>query len=75
MREKLYEGIYLKLANDIRTGFLKAGTRLPSIRRQAEENGVSRNTVIGAYSLLIAEGYIISKEKSGYFAAEFETPS
>jgi len=74
MQEKLYEGIYRHIIDEIRTGNLKAGMKLPSVRRYAEENGVSRNTVLGAYSLLLSEGYIYSREKSGYFVADFESP-
>ncbi len=74
MNDKLYEGIYQHIVKEIRTGNLKAGEKLPSIRRYAEESGVSHNTVIGAYSLLLSEGYIYSREKSGYYVAEFESP-
>lgn len=74
MRNSLYEGLYSKFTDEIRTGRLKAGSRMPSVRRCAEENGVSKNTVLGAYSLLLSEGYISSHERSGYFVANFESP-
>lgn len=72
MRNSLYEQLYKKIANDIRTGVLKTDAKLPSIRKYAEENGISINTVIGAYNLLLAEGYIYAKDKSGYYVSQFE---
>lgn len=72
MRNSLYEQLYRKIANDIRTGNLKPNTKLPSVRKYADENAMSRNTVLGAYNLLLAEGYIYSKEKSGYYVAQLE---
>ncbi|MBO6001170.1 MAG: GntR family transcriptional regulator, partial [Spirochaetales bacterium] len=74
MRDSLYEGLYSKFTDEIRTGRLKAGSKMPSVRHCAEENGVSRNTVLGAYSLLLSEGYINSRERSGYYVANFESP-
>ncbi len=74
MREKLYENLYARFVEEIRTGTLKAQSKMPSIRRCAEEYGVSRNTVLGAYSLLLSEGYISCRERSGFYVAQFEAP-
>jgi DNA-binding transcriptional MocR family regulator len=46
---------------------LKPGTRLPSIRRFADDKGVSRSTVVDAYDRLIAAGYVESRRGSGFF--------
>lgn len=46
---------------------LKPGTRLPSIRRFAQEKGVSRSTVVEAYDRLIAAGSVESRRGSGFF--------
>ena len=46
---------------------LKAGTRLPSIRRFAQERGVSRSTVVEAYDRLIAAGDVESRRGSGFY--------
>lgn len=46
---------------------LKPGTRLPSIRRFADEKQVSRSTVVDAYDKLIAAGYIESRRGSGFY--------
>jgi DNA-binding transcriptional MocR family regulator len=46
---------------------LKPGTRLPSIRRFAEEKRVSRSTVVEAYDRLIAAGRVESRRGSGFY--------
>jgi DNA-binding transcriptional MocR family regulator len=46
---------------------LKPGTRLPSIRRFAEQQRVSRSTVVEAYDRLIAEGSVESRRGSGFY--------
>lgn len=73
MRNALYEKIYQTLVGEIKTGRLPAGTKLPSIRKYSEENGISLNTVQSAYNLLLSEGYVYAREKSGYYVATFET--
>ncbi|MCR5731369.1 MAG: PLP-dependent aminotransferase family protein [Sphaerochaetaceae bacterium] len=73
MHVSLYEDIYKKIALDIRTGRLAPDSKLPSIRSFADEKGISRNTVINAYNLLLFEGYIYSKEKSGFYVSRMET--
>lgn len=59
---QLWRQIYLKLKELMLSGQLKAGESLPSTRELAKELNVSRNTVCEAYDLLIAEGYIISRQ-------------
>src|SRR5690242_8637901 len=43
---------------------LRAGAELPSTRRVATAYAIARNTVIAAYDLLIAEGYVIPRTRS-----------
>lgn len=69
-KNSLYEYLYKCIKNDIVKGILSAGTKLPSKRAFAKNLGVSTVTVENAYSQLMAEGYIFSKPKSGYFVAE-----
>ncbi len=59
---QLWRQIYQSLKEMMLSGQLKAGEVLPSTRELAKELGVSRNTVCGAYDLLIAEGYVISRQ-------------
>lgn len=69
-KNSLYEYLYKCIKNDIIKGILSAGTKLPSKRAFAKNLNVSIVTVENAYSQLMAEGYIFSKPKSGYFVAE-----
>ncbi len=62
-----YLQIYEQLRNDIVEGAYPYRTKLPSKRFMAEEAGVSIITVEHAYTLLCDEGYVESKERSGYF--------
>ena len=63
----LYEALYRCIREDILTGKLSPGTKLPSKRALAAHLEVSKVTVEGAYSQLLAEGYLCSEEKVGYF--------
>lgn len=61
----LYKQLYERLRLEILTGQLEAHVRLPSTRVLAHELGISRNTIILAYELLLLEGYIESKVGDG----------
>lgn len=50
-----------QLRDAILDGRLKAGSALPATRKMADALGIARNTVINAYDLLIAEGYLSSR--------------
>jgi len=65
----IYEYIYECIKKDIHSGVLKSGERLPSRRQMALDNGIAEITVANAYSQLITEGYIESREKRGYFVS------
>ena len=67
----LYEQLYQSLAQEMRTGALAAGTRMPGKRRLAAELSVSVNTVDAAYQMLAAEGYLESRERSGFYVQEY----
>jgi GntR family transcriptional regulator/MocR family aminotransferase len=45
------------------------GGKLPSTRKLAQALSLSRNTVITAYEQLVAEGYIESRQGSGFYVA------
>ncbi len=69
--DSLYETLYLCIKNDILTGNLKAGERLPSKRPFAKNLGISVITVENAYAQLIAEGFIYSLPKKGFYVSDF----
>lgn len=64
---KRYEQLADELASSIRTGAMKLGDRLPSVRQVSTSRGVSASTVFEAYYLLEARGLVRARERSGYF--------
>jgi GntR family transcriptional regulator/MocR family aminotransferase len=62
--------LHRELRAAILDGRLKPGLRLPSTRILAESWGVSRNTVMGAYDLLLSEGYLFARHGAGTYVAE-----
>lgn len=72
MKEKKYLEIYKNIKNKIILGEIKAGEKLSSKRVCADKNGCSVITVEKAYSMLAEEGYIESKEKSGYYVLKLD---
>ncbi len=70
--QNLYEYLYECIKKDILNGRLPTGTKLPSKREMAKDNDISITTVMNAYEQLLMEGYIISREKKGYFVAEVQ---
>ena len=71
----LYEQLYLQLRRDIESGSLIAGEKLPSKRALSAHLKVSVVTVEGAYGQLLAEGYIRSEPKRGFFVSPLEIAS
>lgn len=65
--KKLYEQVYDKFRNDIESGVMKSGDKMPSLRTLARDNEISITTVETAYNQLLVEGYIESRPKSGYY--------
>jgi len=66
---KKYMSIYEKIRKDVEDGAYSFGQKIPSKRVMAEESGASLITVEHAYEILISEGYIESRERSGYFVS------
>lgn len=64
---KRYEALAEEIAQSIRSGVMKLGDRLPSVRQASSSRGVSPSTVFEAYYLLEARGLIRARERSGYY--------
>jgi len=58
------------VAQGILAGRFRPGERLPSSRKMAQHLGVSRITVTLAYTELVADDYLTSRGRSGYFVSE-----
>ena len=62
-----FEQLRLQLLEQIRSGELAAGTRLPTVRRLAEDLGIAPNTVARTYRELEATGAIETRGRHGSF--------
>lgn len=71
----LYEHLADELNQAIDRGALRAGDRLPSVRRLAQERSVSVSTVLEAYLQLENAGLIEVRPKSGHFVRRRSTPT
>jgi DNA-binding transcriptional MocR family regulator len=68
-KDFLYNEIANGIAGQIRTGVLKPGDRLPSVRMLCLEHGVGMNTAKRVFLELEAQSLIDSKPQSGYFVS------
>ncbi len=73
-KTSLYEQLYRHIKEDILSGRLRAGEKLPSKRMLSEHLEVSVITVKNAYEQLMAEGYLYAVEKKGYYVSPLEKP-
>ena len=55
------------LVSAILDGHLPAGSPVPSGRKLAQQLNVARNTVVLAYEHLVDEGYLVARERSGFY--------
>jgi DNA-binding transcriptional MocR family regulator len=71
----LYEHLADELVHAIDRGSLRAGDRLPSVRRLAQERSCSVSTVLEAYLQLENAGLIEVRPKSGHFVRRRAAPT
>lgn len=62
MGQPIKRRLYELLKERITSGILKAGDALPSTRELAQALNISRSTVCEAYEMLLAEGFLISRQ-------------
>lgn len=62
--------IFLSFKDQILIGQILQGEALPSTRELAKGLGISRNTVCEAYEMLLAEGFIVSRQGAASRVAE-----
>ncbi|MCI4568426.1 PLP-dependent aminotransferase family protein [Lysobacter sp. CFH 32150] len=63
----LYERLAERLRGQIQRGVLRAGERMPSLRRLGREQRVSLATAVEAYLHLEREGLVEARPRSGYY--------
>jgi GntR family transcriptional regulator / MocR family aminotransferase len=74
----LKRGEYTSLQSQIREALVSAildkhldqSDPIPSTRKMSKTLGVSRNTVVLAYQGLLDDGYLVARQRSGYFVAD-----
>lgn len=65
--QSLAEQLAERLAERIRSRLLAPGTRLPSVRLCAQQQGVSPSTVVAAYDRLLAKGLVDAHRNRGFY--------
>lgn len=66
-RDLLYERLADRMRRQIHRGVLRAGERLPSLRRLGRDQRISLATAVEAYQQLEREGLVEARERSGYY--------
>jgi len=66
----LLRALHEQLRAAILDGRLQPGLQLPPTRALATAYGVSRNTAVAAYDLLLSEGYLVTRPRSGAYVAD-----
>ena len=66
-RQSKYAYLAASIKQDILSGALKAGTRLPAKRLLAAHLGISVVTVEAAYGQMLDEGYLEARNRSGFY--------
>ena len=72
-KEHLYLEVYHYYRKLIMEERLLPGSKMPSLRKCAQELKLSRTTIENAYLQLAADGYIIAKAQSGYYVTDIAT--
>jgi len=63
------EQLVAAIRGEIESGMRPGGSRLPSVRACARDQGASRYAVVEAYERLVASGSIVSRPGAGFFVA------
>ena len=71
----IYSQILDSFREQILTGVLQPGDRMPSIRELATQLTINPNTIQRAYRELETEGWIISVPGKGSFVCKSQTPA
>jgi len=68
----IYQQLYLFIKSEIELGRITFDTKLPSKRKLSSYLKVSQNTIQTAYEQLIEEGYVVSKERKGFYVCKID---
>ncbi|MBR7058877.1 MAG: PLP-dependent aminotransferase family protein [Stomatobaculum sp.] len=73
-KKKKADYLYGEIKKEILGGTIRSGEKLPSKRSLAEHLGISTVTVETAYGMLQDEGYISSRDRSGFYVNPLRLP-
>ncbi len=65
--QSLSRQLATRLAARMTSGLMASGSRLPSVRQCALQQGVSPSTVVAAYDQLLAQGLIEARRNRGFY--------
>lgn len=65
--QPIYLTLYKHIRNIIRNGDIADGMRLPSVRALQIQLNISKTPIETAYQMLISEGFVVSKPRSGLY--------
>ncbi len=68
----IYQQLYRYIVAEIASNRLREGEKMPSKRALAAHLRISQTTVESAYTMLITEGYLITRPRSGTYVARVE---
>ena len=63
--ESLQTQLRQRIIDAVLAGNFRPEDRLPSSRQLSKELGIARNTVTLTYQQLVADGYLVGRERSG----------
>jgi DNA-binding transcriptional regulator YhcF (GntR family) len=64
-----YEQVRVQIAQQVSSGLLEAGAKLPTVRHLAADLGLAVNTVARAFRELEADGVIVTRGRKGSFVS------
>jgi DNA-binding transcriptional MocR family regulator len=65
--QSLSSQLATRLAERMSSGLMAPGSRLPSVRQCAQQQGVSPSTVVAAYDQLLAQGLVEARRNQGFY--------
>src|SRR6185503_75175 len=69
-RDPLYAQLASEFRRQIDGGVLRVGDKLPSIRAMRRGRRLSAATIIEAYVRLERDGYVLARDRSGFYVAQ-----
>jgi GntR family transcriptional regulator/MocR family aminotransferase len=69
-KRTLKQSVYRQIVKQLQSSSIQSGEKMPSIRALAEQINTSRITIEEIYAELVADGWIESRPRKGYYTCE-----